>query len=170
MKIIRAVLIILTALAVLCSTAYAEEPTPEQIVDEQFLGMDAEIVVLAKVLYGEARGVKSTMQRAAVVWCVLNRVDAGYNDGTIIGVATARRQFAYNRKLKPARYEPFLPLARDVVRRWLLEKQGVCDVGRVLPSNYLWFAGSRGRNRFRDAYKAKKANYWDWSFGNPYPN
>lgn len=48
---------------------------------------DEELVVLAKMLWGEARGVKSVTEQAACVWCALNRVDMGY--GPIITVVTA---------------------------------------------------------------------------------
>lgn len=35
-----------------------------------------EIEMLAKLIWGEARGVESTTEKAAVAWCVLNRVDS----------------------------------------------------------------------------------------------
>ena len=46
-----------------------EEDKPEYIPDT------AEVEALAKMLYGEARGIASDTEKAACVWCVLNRVD-----------------------------------------------------------------------------------------------
>lgn len=45
--------------------------TPEQ----EYIPDAAEVEALAKMLYGEARGIASDMEKAACVWCVLNRVD-----------------------------------------------------------------------------------------------
>ena len=59
----------------------------------------------------------------------------------------------------------FYVLAQDVVTRWLLEKEGCSQVGRVLPENYLFFASHKKRNRYRQGYSSKK--YWDWSLPNP---
>ena len=39
-------------------------------------------------------------------------------------------------------------------------------VGRVLPSDYLWYRGDGRRNYFRDAYKG--GSVWDWTLESPY--
>jgi hypothetical protein len=57
-------------------------------------------------------------------------------------------------------------IAQDVMIRWLLEKRGITEVGRVLPSDYLYFAGRGGRNWFRKTYRSD--DYWDWSLPDPY--
>lgn len=123
---------------------------------------DDEIRLIAQVIWAEARGVDSRMEQAAVAWCILNRVDAGY--GSIEEVVTAPAQFAYRRGLpvKEAMYE----LAKDVAARWVQEKRGAVEVGRVLPEDYLWFAGHGGHNWFRCEYRSKA--YWDWSLPDPY--
>ena len=60
-------------------------PTPRQ--------PESDAVYLAQCLWGEARGVPSQTEKAAVVWCVLNRVDhPGFPD-TIHGVLSAPNQF-----------------------------------------------------------------------------
>ena len=46
---------------------------------------DADVVAVAKMLYGESRGCSIDNQQKAV-WCVLNRVDADGNPDTISGV------------------------------------------------------------------------------------
>lgn len=65
----------------------AETPAP-------YVPDEAEVEMLARVLWGEARGVPSDMEKAAVVWCVLNRVDAARWPDTVAGVVTEPLQFA----------------------------------------------------------------------------
>lgn len=130
---------------------------------------DSHIEIAAKIIYNEARGIKDNCgvsgdcHRAAVVWCILNRVDAGYGD--FEGVATAPNQFAYfsNTPVK----EEFCKIAEDVLDRWSQEKAGIEDVGRVLPQDYLWFIGNGKVNIFRNKYKGKYI-IWDWSLPDPY--
>ncbi|MHB1315729.1 MAG: hypothetical protein ACYCX2_09640 [Christensenellales bacterium] len=115
---------------------------------------DRTVIVLAKVLYGEARGVKSITNKASVVWCVLNRVDNTQEfkrDTTPIKAATRRHQFAY-RSRYPATPEN-IAIVKDVLARWELEKQGVEDVGRVLPKEFTFFCGKGNYNLFRDQYR-----------------
>ena len=121
--------------------------------------------MLAKMLWGEARGVASTMEQAACVWCVLNRVD---NDlGTVTEVITERNQFVGYRESNPID-DGLLALCEDVLARWYAEKDGHADAGRVLPQDYMWFSGDGERNHFRNAYKGGAR--WDWSLPNPYEN
>ena len=116
---------------------------------------------IAQTVWAEARGCSKTEQ-AAVIWCILNRVDAGYGD--IISVITAPNQFAYH-ATNPCTSEHY-NLALDVLDRWEQEKAGVDNVGRVLPKSYLWFHGDGLRNHFRNAYK--NGTRWDWSLPSPY--
>lgn len=125
--------------------------------------------LLAQLVYAEARGVSDDKKasakahQAAIIWTVLNRVDAGY--GTIEEVICAPNQFAYNSKI------PVLPefsdLAIDVLVRWEKEKNGEKEVGRVLPKQYLWFGGNGKVNRFRDKYKGN-FTIWNWEMKDPY--
>ena len=128
---------------------------------ETIVEPDAYIVdLMARTIYAEARGC-STMEQAAVAWCVLNRVDAGY--GTVEEVLTAPHQFAsWSGEIGREQ----LDIAADVLIRWEREKAGESDVGRVLPREYLWFTGNGSENLFRDAYEG--GSYWDWSLPNPY--
>ncbi len=125
-----------------------------------------EIVMLAKLIYREAGCVKSDTEKAAVVWCVLNRVDDARHPNTIKKVITQKHQFAWKKKTPVL--QKFKDLALDVVIRWELEKKGFQNVGRILPSNYLFFAGRKGHNWFRNKFKCKQ--YWDWSIESPYNN
>lgn len=128
------------------------------------LAEDSDAVIIAKVIYAEARGADSKMEQAAVAWCILNRLDAGIWGDTVREVATSPHQFAW-RSGAPVKDE-FYELACDVLTRWQLEKTGIENVGRVLPKEYLYFTGRAGRNRFRTQYKG--GAYWNWDCENPY--
>lgn len=138
---------------------------------------DEDAIALAKLTWGEARGVpdlkvngrviSTRTQQAAVMWTVLNRFDAGYEE-SIVGVITAytvdkngkiHKQFHGYSEEHPVE-EELLELAYDVLDRWNAEKHGDV-VMRELPSGYLWFHGDGIWNHFRDAYK--NGNEWDWS-------
>lgn len=123
-----------------------------------------ELSVLARIVYQEARGIPQKSHQAAVIWCILNRVDSGYWGDDIISVATYPHAFAWvpNTLI----YDEFLDLAEDVVTRWNWEKQGLKDVGRVLPSTYLYFTGDGKLNYFTEEWRGTE--YWDWSLPNPY--
>lgn len=138
-------------------------PTPEP---PEYIPDPAEVEMLAKLTYGEARGIFSQTEQAAVMWCVLNRVDAeGYAMGhSIKYVVTFKGQIHG--------YDPDNPtvddygrdltvLAADVLTRWATGADG-----RVLPVEYLWFEGDGEHNYFRDAYR--DGNVWYWSLPSPY--
>jgi hypothetical protein len=108
-------------------------------------------------------GVKSKAERAAVAWCILNRVDAwGWS---IERVVTAPYQFQGYRPNGDCPQE-HLDLAADVLARWRAEKNGAKDAGRVLPADYLYFMGDGVQNHFTKEYL--NTNYWDWSLADPY--
>lgn len=125
-----------------------------------------EIMMLARLVYCEGRGVASQTEQACIIWTVLNRVDA-YGK-SISETILAPHQFSY--KEDAPFYDDFdrdlRELARDVLQRWTLEHMGETDVGRVLPSNYFFFAGKNGHNWFRMGYT--DTEYWDYSFTSPY--
>lgn len=142
----------------------------EDAVEEVPLKMlytDADAVALARLVWGEARGVpeysaagrsvSTRDQQAAVMWTVLNRFDAGYSD-SIIGVITAKGQFCGYSTGHPID-EELLDLAYDVLDRWNAEQCGETVI-RELPAEYLWFRGDGTYNYFRDAYQNGKL--WTW--------
>lgn len=135
-------------------------------INNQLAELQDEAVMLAKLIYKEARGINSTAHKAAVVWCVLNRFDTGEYGESIKAVITSKHQFAWDPNTKVE--DEFLELSNDVLIRWLLEKEGFSNVGRVLPNDYLFFAGRNGLNYFRKNYHSKE--YWDWSLQSPYEN
>lgn len=138
-------------------------PTPTPTLEPIYYTED-EVTIVAKVLYDECRGVASDTEKACIVWTICNRVDAGYGV-TITDVVVAHGQFAYRRSAPV--WEELYELAHDVLRRWNDERNGKADVGRVLPSDYLWYSGWGGHNHFRNDYNAAYG-YWDYSLTSPY--
>lgn len=139
------------------------------LIDEKFSidyeVTNAEIEIIAKTVWGEAQGCNK-LDQSAVIWCILNRVDAGY--GTIIEVVTAPNQFhGYNSNFPIT--DEIKALTEDVISRWNLEKVYGGNFGRTLPSEYLYFsANAEGtHNIFRTKYTGV-CEIWDWSCWNPY--
>ena len=135
-----------------------------------------EVELLGRTIWGEAGGIPSTAERAAVAWCILNRVDV--YDKTIEEIVTAPRQFQGYRPAGECPQE-HLDLAADVLARWKAEKNGAEDVGRVLPSDYLYFLGDGERNHFSKEFQQDAALniagtdwtascFWTWSLPDPY--
>lgn len=126
---------------------------------------EAEVEMLARVIWGEARGIPSDMEKAAVVWCVLNRVDADAWPDTVEEVVTQPYQFTGYLSDYPAT-EEHKAIAADVLTRWEQEKREGGDVGRVLPAEYVFFSGDGKHNYFRTEYRGGAV--WDWTAENPY--
>jgi len=149
----------------------ADKPTRNasdapMLIVEKYLSTGKEIDMMAQTGWGEARGLTDT-EIAAVYWNILNRVDSPIWPGTIVGVITQRNPTQY------AGYSSNYPvtdrlrgLAIDVVSRWLLEKLGQEDVGRVLPKEYTYFSGKNGHNVFR----TPEGKIWGWRLVSPYEN
>lgn len=110
---------------------------------------EADVIALAQMLYGEARGCTVDNQMKCV-WCVLNRVDDARFPDSIIGVVSAPGQFHGYSPNFPV-WDNLYAVALDVLTRWSLEKQGV-TVERELPNTYLWFTGNGVQNHFREVY------------------
>lgn len=135
---------------------------------------DEDAIALAKMAWGEARGVpeleingnvvSAKCQQAAVMWTALNRYDAGYAE-SIKAVVTAPKQYHGYSVENPVEDE-FLDLAHDVLDRWNRERHGETDVGRVLESDYFWFHGDGTYNWFRNEYKS--SSYWNWELADTY--
>jgi len=140
---------------------------PEPIIEQEvtYSPNSAEVEIIAKMLWGEARGIGSDMQIAACAWVAVNRVEAGGYSQTIEDVITAEDQFVgYSADNPITGYLKWL--AADVLTRWHNEINGQADVGRVIPSDYLWFSAVGGVNKFRSGYES--TDYWDWTMKNPY--
>lgn len=110
---------------------------------------EADVVAVAKMLWGEARGCALDNQQKAV-WCVLNRVDDSRFPDTIQGVLSQPSQFHGYSPNFPV-WDELKEVARDVLTRWSMEKQGA-DVSRELDKNAVFFTGDGIQNWFRSVY------------------
>lgn len=124
---------------------------------------EQDAIDIAKVLYRECRGVPSKTEQACVAWTILNRVDR-YNS-TVYSVVRSPNQFAFYENTPV--WDELLDLAYDVLGRWSQEKNGLGDVGRVLPAEYTFFEGRDGHNHFRDNYTGSYT-VWDYSLESLY--
>lgn len=126
-----------------------------------------DLVLLAQTVYAEADICRTTAKKAAVVWCVLNRLDTGRYGDSIREVVTAPHQFAWaeDRPVVPE----YIELAEDVLERWAAEKAGQEDVGRVLPAEYLFFEGDGWENYFDTSFPVDMGgDVWGWTLPDPY--
>ena len=124
-------------------------PEPSAEPEYEMYFTEDDVVAMAKMLWGEARGCALDNQQKAV-WCVLNRVDDSRFPDTILGVLSQPSQFHGYSPDFPV-WDELKEVALDVLTRWSLEKQGVA-VERELPNTYLWFTGDGVQNHFREAY------------------
>ena len=129
----------------LCVVEIAEPAEPEY----EMYFTEADVIALAQMLYGEARGCTVDNQMKCV-WCVLNRVDDPRFPDTIQGVLSQPSQFHGYSPNFPV-WDELYAVALDVLTRWSMEKQGA-DVARELPDTYCWFTGFNGSNHFREEY------------------
>ena len=125
------------------------QPEPSAEPEYEMYFSEDDVVAMAKMLWGEARGCTRDNQ-AMAVWCVLNRVDDPRFPDTIQGVLSQPSQFHGCSPDFPV-WDEWKEVALDVLTRWSLEKQGV-TVERELPNTYLWFTGYNGSNHFREEY------------------
>lgn len=136
------------------STAATLTPTPAPYIPDE-----AEVEMLARLIWGEARGVPSDMHKAAVVWCVLNRVDTESWPDTVAEVVTQPHQFAGYSPDYPAT-EEFKAIAADVLIRWEREKREGGEVGRVIPAEYVFFTGDGELKRQKGSKTSDDQKAW----------
>lgn len=122
---------------------------PEPSAEPELYFTEDDVIAMAKMLWGEARGCDLENQ-IGCVWIVCNRVDDPRFPDTILGVLSQPSQFHGYSPDFPV-WDELKEVARDVLTRWSLEKQGVI-VERELPNTYLWFTGYNGSNHFREVY------------------
>lgn len=136
----------------------------KQFINNEVEKLEKEVIMISKVIYREAGGIPDFSHRAAVAWCILNRVNSEDYGDSIEEVITAPYQFAWidDTPVEEDNYN----IAKDVVTRWLFEKQGFENVGRTLPQGYFFFNGDGQYNHFRQSLETN--DYWDWSYRTPY--
>ena len=124
-------------------------PEPSAEPEYEMYFTEDDVVAVAKMLWGEARGCDLENQ-IGCVWIVCNRVDDPRFPDTIQGVLSQPSQFHGYSPDFPV-WDELKEVARDVLTRWSLEKQGV-TVERELPPEYVFFTGDGVQNHFRAAY------------------
>ena len=122
---------------------------PEPSAEPEMYFTEDDVIAMAQMLWGEARGCELDNQQKAV-WCVLNRVDDPRFPDTIQGVLSQPSQFHGYSPDFPV-WDELKEVARDVLTRWSLEKQGVTVERELLPE-YVFFTGDGIQNNFRAVY------------------
>ena len=125
--------------------------TPKSQQDALNTAMEAisdELVAEAALLaWGEYSG-SDYAQRTAPIWCACNRADAWGQTLEDVMHSDAFHGLLTEREVPEEWYD----LARETLARWELEKMGYIDVGRTLPSEYLYFSGNGTVNVYRTQY------------------
>lgn len=125
--------------------------TPKSQQDVLNTAMEAipdELVAEAALLaWGEYSGTDYA-QRTAPIWCACNRADAWGQTLEEVMHSDAFHGLLTEREVPAEWYD----LARETLARWELEKLGYIDVGRTLPSEYLYFSGNGVVNVYRTEY------------------
>lgn len=152
---------------------WAEEQAKQERAEaERQAFLDAhyyDTVMMAKTMYGEAKGIGDKRELSMICWTILNRYDSGRFGGSISAIITSPRQFAY-RASDPTVNQcgvDLLALSQDVFSRWYREKQGETEVGRTLPPGYCFYYGDGRHNYFRMSDRGK-GNIWFEGYGDPY--
>lgn len=131
------------------------------------------VSVLAQIVTAEIGGLSdaasyssANMEKAAVVWCILNRAVVREGDD-VYYVATYPNAFAYNPYGNV--FVGCEEIVEDVLCRWVMEYYIASDVyvGRVLPEEYTFFSGDGKHNHFRASFDYNSTR-WDWSYKDPY--
>lgn len=134
-------LVVIVIIVLCCSPASAAEcrlegkPEPEPWEPDE-----AEVLALARTLYGECRGC-SELQQRAVCWCIFNRVDDPRFPDTVVGVITQRSQFFGYSADNPV-WDSLYAVAYDCLVGW---HDGA---GRVLNPEFCFFTGNGRINVF----------------------
>ena len=122
---------------------------PEPSAETEMYFTEDDVIAMAKMLWGEARGCTRDNQ-IKCAWVVLNRVDDPRFPDTILGVLSQPSQFHGYSPDFPV-WDELKEVARDVLTRWSMEKRGV-TVERELPPEYVFFTGDGIQNHFRAVY------------------
>jgi len=112
---------------------------------------NSDIEILARTIWGEARGCSQDEQRL-VVWTVLQRVDAdGWGD-TIEAVVTTKRQFAGYQASHPIDPDIYA-LCAEVLVGWWHGARPLTHELYAPTAPYYYFDGIEGHNWFREEWR-----------------
>ena len=123
--------------------------------------------ILARLITDYAGSYTDKNVRAAVAWTVLNSFDSWQGQKSFEDVV---KDFGYDKKtsFKDKSGNDNRAIARDVLIRWLAEKCGYTDVGRVIPANYTFLYTENDICHFRCHGLKDKTDEWNFSFTSPY--
>lgn len=123
-------------------------PSQQNVLNAAMEAISDELVAEAALLaWGEYSG-SDYAQRTAPIWCACNRADAWGLTLEEVMHSDAFHGLLTEREVPEEWYD----LARETLARWELEKMGYIDVGRTLPSEYLYFSGNGVVNVYRTEY------------------
>ena len=123
-------------------------PSQQDVLNTAMEAIPDELVAEAALLaWGEYSGTDYA-QRTAPIWCACNRADAWGMTLDEVMHSDAFHGLLTEREVPEEWYD----LARETLARWELEKLGYLDVGRTLPSEYLYFGGNGVVNVYRTEY------------------
>lgn len=123
-------------------------PSQQDVLNTAMEAIPDELVAEAALLaWGEYSG-SDYAQRTAPIWCACNRADAWGLPLDEVMHSDAFHGLLTERSVPEEWYD----LARETLARWELEKMGYIDVGRTLPSEYLYFGGNGVVNVYRTEY------------------
>lgn len=123
-------------------------PSQQSVLNSAMEVISDELVAEAALLaWGEYSGTDYA-QRTAPIWCACNRADAWGLTLDEVMHSDAFHGLLTEREVPEVWYD----LARETLARWELEKMGYIDVGRTLPSEYLYFSGNGEYNTYRTEY------------------
>lgn len=123
-------------------------PSQQDVLNTAMEAIPDELVAEAALLaWGEYSG-SDYAQRTAPIWCACNRANAWGQTLEEVMHSDAFHGLLTEREVPAEWYD----LARETLARWELEKMGYIDVGRTLPSEYLYFSGNGEYNTYRTEY------------------
>ena len=123
-------------------------PSQQDVLNSAMEAIPDELVAEAALLaWGEYSG-SDYAQRTAPIWCACNRADAWGLTLDEVMHSDAFHGLLTEREVPAEWYD----LSRETLARWELEKLGYIDVGRTLPSEYLYFSGDGTVNVYRTQY------------------
>ena len=123
-------------------------PSQQDVLNTAMEAIPDELVAEAALLaWGEYSG-NDYAQRTAPIWCACNRADAWGLTLEEVMHSDAFHGLLTEREVP----EEWYGLARETLARWELEHMGYIDVGRTLPSEYLYFSGNGVVNVYRTEY------------------
>ena len=106
-----------------------------------------ELIMVAQVIWGEARGCTPSEQML-VAWCICNRVD--YN-GTDIATEIRNGAFHGYSSYNPVEDAIYL-VAKEVLDNWSSGEEALVYPPYAYNSDYLYFGGDGRHNWFRHIY------------------